>query len=298
MEGLVSILESKGPLVGKEVVRESGVNVFSAWKACNNASRVITQIVGKRYLRLDLKVEGYARLSPSIMREFLNYTVVGLDCQVEAVSSKAAELVVEIEACSTKKYELACNTVSRLLNNHPQGDKVLEKVVFIIAGDVVYNMAHGEPRPEHSTGELVRGSDLDIVVVTENVSTSTTRVLDRLIYEEKYKLLLNPAVKEELDYLVKDISAVKRQLEFNDFKDMVASKILYEGCYLYGSRVLFAKIKEMLNDYGTGEKIRLLEEKARFNRLKAEKTLLSTPGFDGDYLMTLFYTTEEKEEIF
>ena len=40
----------------------------------------------------------------------------------------------------------------------------------MIAGDVVFEMAHLEPRPESSTGKLVKGSDLDIVVVTKRSS--------------------------------------------------------------------------------------------------------------------------------
>ncbi len=38
---------------------------------------------GRRYMRLDSAVEGYARLSPSIRREFLTYTLVGLAGQEE-----------------------------------------------------------------------------------------------------------------------------------------------------------------------------------------------------------------------
>jgi len=120
-----------------------------------------------------------------------------------------------------------------------------------------------------------------------------------LIYREKYNLLFNPAQKEELDYVVKDLDTVKRQLQFEGFKDMVASKILYEGIYLCGSYDLYLVIKEMLEEYGVSEKLKLLEEKAHSDRVEAEEVLLLAPGsVKRDELLLLFYTTEEKEEIF
>lgn len=299
MNRLYGLLKENGPLTGKELVEKSGLEVFDAWRNCCKAEGIVTQIVGNRYLRLDQKVAGYARLSPSIMREFLNYTVVGLDKDIETVAKEADKLTDEITAISKKKFDLARDTIYRLLEEHPGKNAVVEKTVFIIAGDVVYNMAHKEPRPEASTGELVKGSDLDVIVVSGNLPKQELNKLDQLIYREKYNLLVSPVLKEELDYVVKDVNIVKSQVQFNDFKAMVASKILYEGVYLYGSYDLYLLIKKLVTDYGVNEKLNSLQEKAWEDRLEAERTLLSAPGSAGEEeLMTLFYTTEEKEEIF
>jgi len=299
MDKVIKLLESHGPLTGKDLIRETGINVFKAWRICSNTKQVLTRIVGRRYLRLDMKVDGYARLSPSIMREFMNYTIIGLEADKEAIESQAEELRKEIIAISKKKINLARETIDRLVQGHPDRDAIIDHSTFIIAGDVVFGMAHAELRPESSTGEMVRGSDLDIIVVTDGLSWHLTKSLDELIYREKYNLLINPVSKEEIDYIIKDLETVQDQLQFRDFKAMVASKILYEGEYLYGSLDLYHRIKKMLQDCGLDKKIASLEEKARHSRSAAEESLVSAPdSIDFNELMTLFYTTEEKEEIF
>ena len=63
---------------------------------------------------------------------------------------------------------------------------------FIIAGDIVYNTAHDVPRPERSTGGLVMGSDIDlIVVVDDHLPDTYIHKLDKLIYQQKYRMLIN-----------------------------------------------------------------------------------------------------------
>jgi len=299
MDKYCRILQKTGPLTGKDFVRETGLTTFEAWRFCAGSDWVINKIVGRRYLRLDLKVEGYARLSPSIMREFLNYTVVGISEDSAAIDQLAKSIEEEITSISARKINLARDTVDRLLINQPDRHTIINKTCFIIAGDVVFGMAHAEPRPEFSTGELVKGSDLDIITVTDNLPEKLLESLDALLYREKYNLLMNPVSKEEIDYIVKDLKTVEEQLAFNDFKKMVASKILEEGQYLFGNRVLFDHIKTMVAERGIPEKVSRLEEKATQDRVRAEKVLLeASESADHDELMALFYTTEEKEEIF
>ncbi len=299
MELKLKVIQEKGPLTGKDFVRETGLEIFEAWKFCASSPLVVTRIVGRRYLRLDQKVDEYARLSPSIMREFLNYTVIGLPEQEKAITKLADQIAGEIAAISVRKINLARETIARLVENHTRGNEIAAKTAFIIAGDVVFGMAHAELRPEASTGELVRGSDLDIIAITDHLQPSLLTELDDLMYREKYNLLMNPASKEELDYIIKDFELVLEQLNFEEFKAMVASKILAEGQYLYGSEEIYKRIKQMIIDKAVTEKIAALEEKAVRDRLGAEKELLEAPfSANRDQLMALFYTTEEKEEIF
>jgi hypothetical protein len=299
VEIALEYLKISGPVTGKEFVQACGLEIFDAWRLCTGSTRIITKIVDNRYLRLDSKVEGYARLSPSIIREFLNYTVIGLAGHEEAVSLRARQLSAEIAAISSSKINLARDTIERLVENHHSKDIITDRTCFIIAGDVVFGMAHAEPRPESSTGELVRGSDLDIITITDNLPWDLYEELDSLIYKEKYNLLMNPASKEELDYIIKDLGVVSEQLRFSDFKSMVASKILDEGKYLFGSRNLFGKVKEMIKAATVSEKIKQLEQKAVEDRIRAVPKLLTAAGTAGsENLMALFYTTEEKEEIF
>ncbi len=299
MKDLLAMLDDSGPVTGKEFVQKTGIDTFEAWKICTASDAIVTLKVGKKYLRLDLKVDGYARLSPSIMREFLNYSVIGLQPDRKSISERAAMIEKEIARISQKKIALARDTLCRLLASHPCRKQIEEQAAFFIAGDVVFDMAHAEPRPEASTGELVKGSDLDIIIVTENMPEILADDLDSLIYGEKYNLLMNPSIKEELDYIIKDLRRVRKQMLFADFKAMVAAKILHEGKYLLGSSSLFDQIKQLLVTCGIPQKIRDLESRALKNRIEAEKVLLSADEtVDREELMALFYTTEEKEEIF
>ena len=70
-EGIVRAVEERGPLTGSELREVLGSVGFAQWKACTQSSRLTVRRVGRRYLRIDRKVGGYARLSPSILREFL-----------------------------------------------------------------------------------------------------------------------------------------------------------------------------------------------------------------------------------
>ena len=158
--------------------------------------------IGRRYLRLDRRVAGYARLSPSVWREFLTYTVVGRREDWEGIEKRAQALIAHTESVSRKKSELAYRVVSAL------GGR-LEALIggplegcFLIAGDIVHNMAHDVPRPERSTGKMVRGSDLDLVVVlADGVPDRLRERLDDAIFQEKHRLLITPHLREEIDYV-------------------------------------------------------------------------------------------------
>ena len=299
MDRIIEILENQGPLTGKELLEKTGMDEYTAWKICNSSERIVTKTIGTRYLRLDRLVAGYARLSPSIIREFYGYTVIGTEKNMPDILRKAENLRQEIIRISKNKFELAKGVITKIVESQTASNIIKAGACFIIAGDVAYEMSHLEPRPEVSTGELVKGSDLDIVVVTQGLPGNIINALDISIYEHKYYLLKNPSYNEEIDYIVKDISKVKEQLKFDSFESMVASKILYEGKFLYGNFDIFKQIKKMLADEGIPEKIRILEEKALLNRNNAKAQMLKYEGkLTDEESMKLFYTKEEKEEFF
>jgi hypothetical protein len=299
MDKIIELLDNQGPLTGKELLEKIKLDEFSMWKICNSSERLVTKTIGSRYLRLDRQVEGYARLSPSIIREFHGYTVIGTEKNIHEILEKAKLIHQDIIEISRKKFALAQGVVTKIVESQETADIIKIGACFIIAGDVAYEMSHLEPRPEASTGELVKGSDLDIVVITQGLPDSIINALDLAIYQHKNFLLKNPSYNEEIDYIVKDIQKVKDQLKFNSFESMVASKILYEGKFLYGNFDIFKQVKNMLIDEGIPEKIRALEEAARVNRNNAREYLLKYEGKLTDAEnMKLFYTKEEKEEFF
>jgi len=182
--------------------------------------------VGVRYLRLDKQLKDYARLFPSILREFLTYSVVGLTEPPEILENRATEIISHITRVSRLKLDLThtfVNTIHELFGD----DSLKDCACFILASDIVYNMAHDVPRPERSTGKFVRGSDIDlIIVVRDTVSESYIKHLDQTIYQEKYRFLISPSVNEEIDYVVKKIERIREQVRFDTFQHMVACKIL------------------------------------------------------------------------
>ena len=299
MHEIINLLRENGPLTGKELLEKSGSDALSIWRVCNKSEKMLTETVGRRFLRLDRHVRGYARLSPSILREFLTYTVIGLYADIENIKLKAKDLSRSIEKISREKFSLSKEIMAQIVKSQKNHEEIVKKAVFIIAGDVVYNMAHREPRPESSTSEMVNGSDLDIIIVTEDLSKDIIKELDRSIYHEKYYLLKMPAYREEIDYIIKDMSMVKKQSDFNCFKFMVASKILHEGKLIFGSKRLFENIKGILLEKSIPQKLASLENTAIIEREKAKSYLLSRTGpLSQDEYKNLFYTTEETEEIF
>jgi hypothetical protein len=243
-------------------------------------------------------VDGFARLSPSILREFLTYSVVGLAEKPDLIEKKGEEILSHIVQVSRAKLELARNLVevvkAQLGETWPH-----EQICFILAGDIVYDMAHDVPRPERSTGRLVRGSDLDLVVILDDhVPDHLIRTLDHALYQEKYRFLKSPSINEEVDYVVKKLERVREQVRFDTFKHMVACKILQEGRLIGGSDRFHQEVMRLLEDHGVVEKLDRLHEAAIAFRRKEEEFLVQNDAksINRDDLY-FFYPAEESEEF-
>ncbi len=297
-EKIVSVLAESGPLTGAQLVERTGIDVFPLWQNCCNSRDILLKKAGRRFLRLDRNVQGYARLSPSIRREFLTYTFVSLDRQADALEAKVEELEQKTREISQAKSEVARDSIMSAVDLIPDKSIILAKVCFTIAGDVVYDMSHTVSRPEKSTGEMVRGSDLDIIVVAEDdLNPEIVRSLDNSIHKRKHLLLTND--REEIDYLIKSISRVREQLRFDTFSSMVACKILDESRFLYGSPAVFETVKNLVIEYGIPEKLKKLERQAAEYRELAEAQLLGVnTESDGSEYYNLFYTRAEEDEIY
>ena len=296
---ILQIIQEKGPFTGSELLEVTGEEGLPLWRACRLSPELLVRTVGTRYLRLDRRVEGYARLSPSILREFLTYSVIGLSEDPRSVALRAQALLSHIEEVSRWKCQLAYDVISALADRFEHGMILDEHACFILAGDIVYSMAHDIPRPERSTGKLVRGSDMDLVVIVDDLfPPEFIGLLDETIYQEKYRLFITPHIREEIDYIVKDFNRVLEQLQFDTFRHMVACKILEEGAFLFGSEAIFEKLKSLLREYGVLEKLRAMEKEAQIFRIRAEELLLRGDlekiGESGSYL---FYPAEESEEF-
>lgn len=297
---VLDLVRARGPLTGAEIAKEIGEpGSLRIWKACRSSPELRVRSVGTRYMRLERNVEGFARLSPSILREFLTYSVVGSAGDPEPIDRRCGEIAGRIREISEYKLGLARRMVFEIMEEFRADAPGDHRVCFIIAGDIVYNMAHDVPRPEHSTGKLVKGSDIDlIVVVGDAFPDSSIERLDRIIYGKKYRMLIDPAVNEEVDYIIKRLSTIGKQALFDDFRRKVAIKILREGVLLHGSEELFDTVKTILRDRGLVEKLDELELQAKGHREDAEAAILGG-GLDEETIRKthLFYSADEFEEF-
>jgi len=295
---ITKLIRTHGPLTGSEIKEFIGGDNLLLWQTCKTSSKLRVKLVGVRYLRFDQRVNGFARLSPSILRELLTYSVVGLVGRPKLIEKRTQEIFSYIVEVSRSKLELARNFVNVVKAQF--GDTwPHEQVCFILAGDIVYDMAHDVPRPERSTGRLVRGSDIDLVVIlNDRVPDDFIRRLDSAIYQEKYRILISPSVNEEIDYVVKKMERVRGQVRFDTFKNMVACKILQEGMLIGGSEGLYREVIKLLQDNGVLEKLDRLQEAAIAFRKQEEEFLVQS---DADKInqedLYFFYPAEESEEF-
>ncbi len=298
MQSIMDILGRSGPLTGAELAAAGGfTDVLDLWRACH-APGIVLRRTGRRYMRLDSAVAGYARLSPSIRREFLTYTLVGLENQRAAIEIRAADLEKTATAVSREKLDLARESVCMALAALPDEQFLLRRAAFMIAGDITYGMAHRVPRPEKSSGQMVRGSDLDIIiVVSDDLAAASCQALDDAIYRQKHYLLTHPDHREEIDYVLKPLEKVRQQLAFDRFEHMVACKILCECRLLYGSPFLFDELMKLVDVSGVRAKLEALEATAKTERADAERILLDPPACAKNHLH-LFFTREESDEIY
>jgi hypothetical protein len=296
---IISLIEENGPLTGSEVWASVGGDGLNLWRICKLSGDLMIQTTGIRYLRLDRRIIDFARLSPSIWREFLTYSVVGLSGDRDLIEKRARTVILNMEEVSKGKLELSYRIASGLAGQFECEWALAQQACFMIAGDIVYNMAHDVPRPEKSTGKMVKGSDIDLVVIADdNVPDALIKRLDEAIYKEKYRLLVTPHVKEEIDYVVKKVNRVREQMSFDTFRHMVACKILNEGELLFGSEGLFNEVKAMLREKGVSEKLEDMERRARDFRRNAEDFLLHAERDKiNEEHSYLFYPTEESEEF-
>jgi hypothetical protein len=297
-EQIISIIQETGPVTGAQLVERTRMDVFPLWQSCRKSPAIRLKRAGRRFLRLDRNVNGYARLSPSIRREFLTYTFVGLETQEQVLAERADALNRETKGISQAKLEIARASVSSAISMQAEKESILQKACFLIAGDVVYDMSHTVPRPEKSTGEMVNGSDLDIVIVAEDdLDPEIVRSLDNAIHKRKHLLLIND--REEIDYLIKSMTRVREQLKFDIFSSMVACKILDESRLLYGSPAVHESVRNLLVELGIPKRLKALEQQASLSRDLAEAQLLEVnPDKSRGEYYNLFYTHAEEDEIY
>lgn len=276
ISNIIDTLKREGPLIGRELENRLGVSyeqkdtITYLWALCTVSEQIHLQSVSQRYLRID-RNNGSLNLSPSIPNEFSYFSVVGLE-QLE-VEKKARLLREHHQSVSDDKRSVVKSLIRAISqdSNLPQVNKYF---CFLLGGDVAYNMASDFPR-EATNGELVHGSDIDIVILHhEGADSGIVRTLDDAVAQQKIRLGRQP-YKEEIDYIIKGMDLVKKQSEMGSPSDAVACKIIAESEFLYGDSQMHTQALDFLQNSGAAEKLKELRKIASFRRDDYERSLIN-----------------------
>lgn len=285
---ILEILSGKSSVLGVEIAEALDNRYFEIWRTCHNSSKIYSTPFGHYYLRIDKKLDGLARLSPSILRDFLTYTRISTLENSENAVRDAQNSRNEHVRISEEKRQIA-----RQIINETLPPEILEHTGVLIAGDVCRNMAHLVPRPERSTGKLVRGSDIDLIFVIKEDGSLKTEIEDR-ITEAKAIYLQHPALREELDFVVNTLAHYREASAFKEVPHMISCKAALEGQYLAGAKAMVQQSTAILLQAQIPREVIKLTEKAFSDRLLAMERLRKDPNVIGlPRERRLFYYSDE-----
>lgn len=296
-----AILDKNGPLTGRRLAEELGeANPILLWKACYQSSRFRVINFARYYLRYDITREDLIRLSPSVLRDFLSFTLVYKTGQRSGATDRAAVLANKHRLISLKKLKFARNT---LLSLSPDILEMLHyKSCCFIAGDISYFLAHEEPRIHAPTGAKLYGSDIDIIVVHENDTDPTLiQRAEQEVLSYKHRCIKDPVIGQEIDFIFKPVQKMLSQFSYADIHQKIACKILYESFFLYGRLDLYEKLTTDLDFSGTVRKIEDDFTQALAGRKATIKKILKLEQDELDKMdkntQSLFFFSQERLEF-
>jgi len=295
---IIEAVNARGPLLGRELMAAlDDAAYLDVWRACFGSGFLQISHFARYYLRFDVTREDYIRLSPSILRDFLTFTLISLPHQREQVIERQIQLSNQHREISVYKLKVARQTVMAL--SQAARRDVLANGVCFVAGDIAYYLAHNEPRENAALGKMVQGSDVDIVVVfRDGFDPKRIAEIDEEMLEVKHYILRSTNFREEVDFVVKTEEKMRTQLGYGDIHQKIASKILYESLFLAGDFEFYSQLKSALGKSGTEAKINADFEAALDSRKHSMKRLLnSESGIEDKSIQSLFFFSQERLEF-
>ena len=294
------LLGERGPITGGALCKAMpDVPPIVIWRLFYSRRSLRVQNCARYYLRYDIRRDNAVRLSPSILRDFLTFSLVHLPGNQVAVVEAGTLLSNRHRRISLKKLGLARRALLRL----PQDlqDEITRHCVVFLSGDIAYYLAHSTPRRHEQLGTLVRGSDIDIVIIAnrEADADALTRIESELL-SIKQLYLMSPNIREELDFIVKPIDRMLEQLEYRDIHEKIASKILYESYYLMGRVDIYESLMHNLTLRGTRSRIEADFSEALGERQETIAKILALPpgaSADDPMVASLFFASQERLEF-
>ena len=130
---------------GKELVEQvPDRNYLELWQACFTSPDILISHFSRYYLRYDITREDSIRLSPSILRDFLSFTLFSTVSQREKVIDRQVTLSNHHRQVSMQKMRIARGILRQIMRKIPQD--LHHIMCAFIAGDIAYFLAHREPR--------------------------------------------------------------------------------------------------------------------------------------------------------
>ena len=266
---------------------------FSLWRATQNSADIFHTPFANHYLRVDKHDHGRPRLSPSILRAYLTYTIISLAKHAKDAAALAETRRAHHAEVSQRKRLTAERLVTDALD-----PKLLSQASVLICGDIVRDMAHDVARPESSTGELVRGSDIDLIFVTYHRDEAVEKDIEDAVLAQKHIYLRHPDYREEVDFKVRPIAEYLEAVRFRDPKDVIAVKVLLEARRLAGSPEPWRHALQLVSSFDAMQKINALTEKAFSDRMKSIERLRKDTAFmDEEAYRKIFFFSEEYWEF-
>lgn len=295
------ILEQGGPQNGKTIIEALGIeDHLLIWKVCRQSELFRTINCARYYLRYDITRENLLRLSPSVLRDFMSYSLVYLSHQKTDATQRSALLANKHRLISLKKLRVARQAILSL--DADIQAKLNKNACCFIAGDISYFLAHEEPRLHKELETIVHGSDIDILIIHDNdFDPDVVAAAEKQMLGFKFRALKDPRVGEEVDFLFKPIRKMLDQFSYADIHQKIACKILYESFFLFGRLDMYEKLQADLDFSGTKEKIEvdfqtaLMERQNTINKI-FNLTMADNPKLDPE-IESLFFFSQERLEF-
>ena len=300
VERITKLVKKHGPMPGHRLADLlDDTPPINLWRACYVSRKIRIQNCARYYLRYDVRRENMLRLSPSILRDFLTFSLIYLPSQSVKAMESGTLMANKFRTISLRKLSRARQA---LLELPAELQKELnDNCVVFLSGDIAYFLAHDTKRQHAELGVPVNGSDIDIVIVTNNEAhpEAIKRIGDELL-KVKRLLLLMPSVREELDFIVKPMALMIDQLAYSDIHQKIASKILYESYFLMGRVDIYESLLRHLEISGTLARIEADFETALTERRNTIRKIIRQfpqESVKDDEVASLFFASQERLEF-
>lgn len=295
-----AILRENGPQTGGWMSEKlAEVHPVRLWRACYASQQILIQNCARYYLRYDITRGNSLRLSPSILRDFLTFSLLHVPEQRIVVIEAGTRIANKFRMISLRKLSLARDALLRLPQNLQ--DEINKSCVVFLSGDIAYYLAHDTPRKHSTMGVNIKGSDIDIVIVNNlEADPKLLSEIESELLKIKHQYLVNASIGEELDFIVKPITRMIDQFGYRDIHQKIASKILYESFFLMGRVDIYQSLMGNLEVSGARKKIEddfetaLSERKETIRKIMALSHESSTQESD---VSSLFYASQERLEF-